>query len=317
MNLWRAAQILVLLATAALVASLVVMPQTGLTLLWDVAIPILPAVFLIQPGIWRNVCPLATLGMLSNRRRGGLFLDNGRIPVAAAIGIILLALLVPARRFLFNADGPVLAATIAGVAALAMVLGAIFEKKAGFCSGICPVLPVERLYGQRPLLAVSNPRCIPCTMCTTRGCLDMAQSKSIAQTLGRQRRTFGWLRTPFGGFAAAFPGFILGYNLTRDVALASAGRVYLTVGVAALMSYGMVLLWVRLAKVRSIDAIRWLGALSFSLYYWFAAASVSQHLSLAPWAPAVIRGAALLLLLTWLWNSAGPVGGRITPARSQ
>jgi hypothetical protein len=291
-------------ATAALLATLTLAPTTGLTLLWDVAVPVLPAVFLIQPGIWRNVCPLATLSMITNRR-GGQILDNGRIPTAGTIGIVLLALMVPARRFLFNTDGTALAATIVGVAVLAMALGVIFDKKAGFCSGICPVLPVERLYGQHALFPVSNPRCAPCTMCTTRGCLDAAQSKSIAQTLGRERKSHGWLQTPFGTFAAAFPGFILGYNLTRDGDVASAGSVYLTVGLAVLASYGLTQALVRSTNLRSATAIRLLGALAFGLYYWFAAASVSEHLGLPALAPAGIRGAALLLLLTWLWKSAG------------
>jgi hypothetical protein len=313
MNRWRLAQLLALLAILLLLATLFVAPRLGLTALWDVAVPVLPAVFLIQPGIWRNICPLATLSMLPNRP-GGRILDNGRIPLAGGIGIALLALMVPARRFLFNTDGPILALTIIPVAALAMTLGAIFDKKAGFCSGICPVLPVERLYGQHPLLAVSNPRCAPCTMCTTRGCLDIAHSKSIAQTLGRERKSHAWLQTPFGAFAAAFPGFVLGYNLTPDSDLASAGAVYLTVAVTSALSYGVVQLLVRATRLSSASAFRILGALAFGLYYWFAASTVSHHLHLPALAPAVVRGAAFLLLLAWLWKSSGTPGRRLAPS---
>lgn len=303
MNLWRFAQLIGLMTTVALLATLTLAPATGLTVLWDVAVPVLPAVFLIQPGIWRNVCPLATLSMMTNRR-GGQILDNGRIPVAGAIGIALLALMVPARRFLFNTDGTILALTIVAVAVLAMTLGAIFDKKAGFCSSICPVLPVERLYGQHPLLTVSNPRCVPCTMCTTRGCIDIAQSKAIAQTLGRERKSHAWLQTPFGVFAAAFPGFVLGYNLTVDGNLASAATVYLTVGVASALSYGVVQLLVRATGLGSASALRFLGALALGIYYWYAAATVSQHLSLPEVAPTVIRMMALLLLVAWFSKSA-------------
>jgi len=310
MSRWRLPQWLALLATAILLVVLLVAPRIGLTTLWDVAIPLLPAVFLIQPGIWRNICPLATLSMLPNRS-GGRILDNGRIPRAGAVGIVLLALMVPARRFLFNAHGPILALTIVGVVALAMSLGAIFDKKAGFCSGICPVLPVERLYGQHPLLAVSNPRCAPCTLCTTRGCLDIAQSKSIAQTLGRERKSHAWLLTPFGVFAAAFPGFILGYNLTPDGDLASAGAVYLTVASISALSYGVVQLMVRITRLSSATAFRLLGGLAFGLYYWFAAATVSRHLHLPASAPAIVRCAALVLLLAWLWKSTGVRGSRL------
>lgn len=306
MNRWRVAQVLALLATAMLLVALLVAPRVGLSALWDVAVPVLPAVFLVQPGIWRNICPLATLSMIPNRP-GARILDNGRSQTAGAIGIGLLALMVPARRFLFNTNGPFLALTILGVAALAMTLGAIFDKKAGFCSGICPVLPVERLYGQQPLLAVINPRCAPCTMCTTRGCLDMAHSKAIPQTLGRDRKSSAWLLTPFGIFAAAFPGFILGYNLTVDGDLASAGAVYATVAVMSVLSYGVVRVFVRMMRVGSAAALRVLGAIAFGLYYWFAATTISHHLGLPPIAPMVVRSTALFLLLVWLWKSpSGP-----------
>ena len=45
----------------------------------------------------------------------------------------------------------------AGLAA--WMLGRRGERKAGFCNALCPILPVERLYGQAPLVAAGNPRC--------------------------------------------------------------------------------------------------------------------------------------------------------------
>jgi hypothetical protein len=300
---WRLAQVFALLATFALVAALWVVPHTGLRLLWDVAIPLLPAAFLLHPALWRNICPLGTLNMLPNRWGAGRVLDDRLIPIAGGMGIVLLALMVPARRFLFNTEGPVLAATILGVALLALVLGAIFDKKAGFCSGICPVLPVERLYGQSPLLAVSNPRCLPCTMCTTRGCIDIAQAKSIAQTLGRARKSHAWLQSGYGIFAAGFPGFVTGYNLTQDGGLASAGPVYLTVALWTGGSYLATQVLVRAAGLSAAVALRLLGALAIGLYYWFVAPVVTDHLGLPGWAPIVVRTAALGLVAIWLWRA--------------
>ena len=52
----RGASIVVALAVAAL---LIVTPDTGLFVMWKVVIPLLPLLFLIAPGIWRNICPLA------------------------------------------------------------------------------------------------------------------------------------------------------------------------------------------------------------------------------------------------------------------
>jgi hypothetical protein len=218
--------------------------------------------------------------------------------------------MVPARRFLFNENGPVLAITIVLVALLALVLGTFFDKKAGFCSSICPVLPVERLYGQKPLFDAGNPRCAPCTLCTTRGCIDFAQSKSIAQTLGRSRRSHAWLQSRYGLFAAGFPGFVIGYNLTENGSLATAGGVYLTVAVWSVASYLMSQVVVRALDLSAGLAIRLLAALAIALYYWFVAPVVTDHLALQEWAPAVIRTGALMLIGFWLWRTGWPAAGR-------
>jgi hypothetical protein len=310
MTRWRVAQALALLATGVLLGLLVWRPATGLTILWSIAIPILPAVFLVQPGLWRNLCPIATLSMLTNRRVGGRILDNGHVPLAGAIGVVLLALLVPARRFLFNSNGLALALAILGVVALAMTLGVLFDRKAGFCSGICPVLPVERLYGQRPLLAIGNPRCAPCTMCTSRGCLDIAQQKAIPQVLGRDRISHAWLGTHFGIFAAAFPGFVVGYNLTANGPVSSAGQVYLTIAGASLLSYGITVTLVRGLNLDATLAMRGLGAFAFAAYYWFAAVAISADLGLPDLAPVWIRGAALALLIAWMSRDLGSLARR-------
>lgn len=300
MTRWRIAQILALLATGSLLVVLVGWPTTGLKILWDVAIPVLPAVFLIQPGIWRNICPIATLSMLPNRRAGGRLLRNGNIASAGMIGIALLAIMVPARRFLFNTDGPALAGTIVAVVGLSMVLGAVFDRKAGFCSSICPVLPVERLYGQRPLLMVANARCAPCTMCVSRGCLDLTQTKSIAQVLGRDRMSHAWLGTHFGIFAGAFPGFVIGYNLTTNGDFSTAGLVYFAIAVASVLSYGITVALVRGLNLEAGLALRGLGGIAFAAYYWFAAVAITRDLGLPGFAPAVIRGSAFVLLLIWM-----------------
>ena len=80
--------------------------------------------------------------------------------------------LVTLRHLIFNVDvvegydtsGPIMGAVVALVAVGALVLGLLYDAKAGFCNAMCPVLPVERLYCQSPLIDVPNPRCVPCTI---------------------------------------------------------------------------------------------------------------------------------------------------------
>ncbi|HJS48097.1 MAG TPA: hypothetical protein VJ773_08955 [Gemmatimonadales bacterium] len=59
---WRLAQAAALLGLIGAGVALVAAPSLGLQLVWSAAVPVLPAVFLLGPALWRNVCPLATLG---------------------------------------------------------------------------------------------------------------------------------------------------------------------------------------------------------------------------------------------------------------
>ncbi len=310
MGYWRTAQIGGVVATVAILVGLFVRPDASLDILWNILIPLVPASLLISPAVWRNVCPLATLQVAANRPGAHRKLSGRIIPGASVVGITLLAVMVPARRFLFNSDGPVLAITIIAVVVLAVVLGALFQVKAGFCNAICPVLPVERLYGQHPLIRVDNPRCVPCTMCTTRGCIDLGPAKSIAQTLGGARRSHAWLRTGFGVFAAAFPGFVVGYYTVQDGTLGSAGAVYLTVMGWALASYVITALLVWTFQASASQTMVLLAATAVGCYYWFAAETVTTAFHIQGAATTAIRVIALALVVFWLWRATEFPGAR-------
>ena len=297
--LWKTAQAVGIVATVGLVVGLFVKPDPALFVLWNVLIPLVPVSLMVSPLIWRNVCPLATLNMAFNRSATRK-LTNGLAGKAGIVAIALLAVLVPARRFAFNNDGTSLAIVIVVVGLLALALGVVFDAKAGFCNAICPVLPVERLYGQAPLLKVPNARCPSCSLCTQRGCIDLAPEKSVAQTLGAARQSTAWLRTGFGAFAAAFPGFIVGYYTSSDVALTAAGSVYLYIGAWALGSYVLITVLVSLLRLSSGLALLLLGGLALSLYYWYAVEVVLTAMGIAGLWPMALRGAALLLIGVWL-----------------
>ncbi|MDT8340693.1 MAG: hypothetical protein RQ751_04200 [Longimicrobiales bacterium] len=302
-SLWRVAQGAGLVATLGLLAGLVLSPQATLRILWYGIIPVLPAVFLIHPGIWRNVCPLATLEILPQRRAGGVRLERDGARRALVVGLVLLAVLVPARRLLFNSDGPWLAGVIVGVALLALLLGLGSHRKARFCNALCPVLPVEKLYGQSPLLSVPNPRCAPCTACTASGCLDLVPTRAALEMADPgDRGGSRWLLTPFGIFAAAFPGFVVAYYLLGDVPASAWATVYGGVAAGSVASFALVGVVLAPARVPARTALPWLGLLAFLLYYWFGAPGVADAWSTgtAPTGVTVgIRSAALALGLAW------------------
>ncbi|HYB30874.1 MAG TPA: hypothetical protein VEF89_30040 [Solirubrobacteraceae bacterium] len=47
------------MATVAIIVILVAAPKTGLRIMWGIAIPLLPILFFLAPGLWRNICPPA------------------------------------------------------------------------------------------------------------------------------------------------------------------------------------------------------------------------------------------------------------------
>ncbi len=307
--LWKVAQVTAVVATAALVAGLFLAPHTSLVILWSVLIPLVPASLLVTPKAWRNVCPLATLNMWTSRRATRPSQGPRFTAVTHTLGIILLATLVPARHFVFNTNGPALATTVIAVCVAALVLGAFLKAKAGFCNALCPVLPVERLYGQSPLLTVGNPRCRPCTLCA-RACLDISPRKSVPQIIGRARHDASWLRTPFGVFAAAFPGFVIGYFTASDGPLSAATSIYLHVGAWSLGSYVLTTLVVVGGRISSAILLPALAALAVGFYYWFAAPGMVTPLGGGSIAAAGVRVVALALVGVWWWKGRSLKNGR-------
>lgn len=309
-TLWRWVQGIGLVATVALLLGLVWRPDASLKILWNVVIPLVPASLLISPMLWRNSCPLATLNMISNRLAGRRTPSGPLAAGSTTLGVALLVVLVPARHFVFNTDGPALAMTIIAVAGAAVVLGAVFDAKAGFCNAMCPVLPVERLYGQSPLVNVANSRCPSCTLCT-QACLDLAPRKSIARVLGGARHSRAWLKTPFGIFAASFPGFVLGYFTTADGPLTSAASIYVRVGAWAGLSYVLAVAAVVVFRIPAARIFPALAALAVGLYYWFAAPNLAAALGAPKAGEVVLRVAALSLVAIWWWRAMRLNGARL------
>ncbi len=297
--LWTAAQWIGVLLTVVLLGALTQWPTLSLHILWDMVIPLLPAVFLINPMLWRNVCPLATLNSLSGERRSDGALSLRLLLGFWAVGIILLAVMVPARRFFFNEHGTVLAGTIAVVAVLALGLGTVASRRGGFCNAICPVLPVEKLYGQSPLVSVGSARCHDCNHCTAAGCIDLAGRKSARQSV-TSGGGLSWMMNPFGIFAAAFPGFVIGYFATDNTTLANASTVYLTVGMWAGGSLLVVLTAVGLLRLKPTVVLPLLGGAAVGLYYWLGAPALATAYGLPAAGGIAIRIAALALIAVWL-----------------
>jgi nitrite reductase (NADH) large subunit len=130
---WAVARAAVLAGLGGLVAALLLRPATGLLVLWGVVVPLLPLVWLVAPGLWRNVCPMATanqlprwLGLSSAKRLPPWLVRHG---YGIAAGLFLLA--VALRPGLLQVSATASAALLLLAPLAALTAGARFAGKSG------------------------------------------------------------------------------------------------------------------------------------------------------------------------------------------
>ena len=208
---WQVVQGVVFLVGVVIVAALLFAPATGLFLLWDVLIPVAPLLLVVAPGVWRNVCPLGTFSVLPSQLKLSRRLHVSRAWQSRllAIAVALLLIIVPLRHPLLDRYGVVTGIVLLVVALAAIGLGSVFDLKSAWCSGLCPVYPVELLYGSRPVIPVPNVQCRVCTACVA-PCRDSRPgiTPTDAARTGSGRAAAELL---VGGF----PGFVLGWYLVE------------------------------------------------------------------------------------------------------
>ncbi len=294
----RAASIVGALTLAAL---LIAQPDTGLFVMWKVVIPLLPLLFLTAPGLWRNLCPLAA----SNQTPRALSITKAKtapnwlkeygyvIAFSLFIGFVVL------RKLGLDDSGALSALLILGAMAAAFTGGLFLKGKSGWCSTICPLLPVQRIYGQTPLFLTANAHCQPCVGCV-KNCYDFNPRAAYLADLHDQDTYWSGYRKYFVG---AFPGLVLGFFAVPVEQMALTVAVSLAV-FATLTTF---------FKTSAHKITSLFGATAFAIFYWYAADVGIDPLTYA------LRAAAIALAATWflrtLKTGTGVPGQRETEVR--
>jgi NADPH-dependent 2,4-dienoyl-CoA reductase/sulfur reductase-like enzyme/ferredoxin len=286
---WDGLRALVLAAAVALCVVLVVDPHESLRVFWRWTVPLLPAVFFLAPGLWRNVCPLATSNQLP--RRLGLTRAAAAPALLQRYGYLVavagLLVLVPLRKPLFERSGVATAVLVACALAGAFAGGVLLRGKSGWCSSLCPLLPVQRLYGQTPFAVVRNSHCAPCLGCSV-NCYDfnprVAQVADLADDERAPSRKL---------FAGAFPGLVVAFFTTAPSS--SAGEFYVRTAVAVLVGAGAIYAADALLHPPPALLTAFGGAAALNLFYWY----LLPKLGVPGWAAWPQR--ALLAALTAVW----------------
>lgn len=297
---WRRLRFVSLAGALGIVLLLIADPNNGLLLLWSVLIPLLPIVFFAAPGLWRNLCPLAaanqsprTFGFSKELEPPVWFREYAFVIAAAAFFV-----LVATRKALFNENALASAVLVGGALLLAFTGGVLFRGKSGWCSSVCPLLPVQRVYGQEPFALVPNAHCQPCVGCT-KNCYDFNPRPSWLADLADPDERYSARRRLFAG---AFPGLVLGYFLVPDPPDIGIADMYVRMSLAVLASTGSLFALEALLRVSSAKLTALYGAFALNAFYWYATPAVVENLTdeAAP-ASLLWTTRALLVAATAVW----------------
>lgn len=310
-HLWRTLQAITWLLSLGILCALFLWPEMGIHALWNVLIPVAPLLLAIAPGLWRNICPLASTALVL--RHAG---RSARKPVSSElqghlllIGVVLLFAIVPLRHVVLDLNGPATGLTLIGTALLAIFMGSRFEWKSGWCSGICPVHPVERLYGSSSLISLQNAHCSSCEQCVVPCADSTPRVDPLTARKGRSRTMAGTL------MAGGFVGYIWGWFQVPDYS-GSAGLAHLTQAYAWPLGGTLLTLIAYLALKPFAPPVllrRSFAAAAIACYYWYRlpwlfgygpfpgdGMLVDLTHTLGVWFPTLSRTVSTLFFAWWL-----------------
>ena len=193
----------------------------GARIIWTVVIALLP-LFIVSIGFytWRRLCPLAFFGRMSEwiqwpdergtpnarmRRKRVSKWVSVNYPVLTS-GFLVLMLI--ARLLLINSNAVALAATFAGLCALAALCSFRYTGKS-WCNFFCPVGTIERLYTDtdRPAYR-QNSQCAKCTGCKT------VPSGGLCPDINQENDYWQEIRNPSRAWMFySWPGVVFGFYL--------------------------------------------------------------------------------------------------------
>ena len=267
---WRMAQAAVWVVGAFILFCLLFAPKLGILLFWNILIPVAPALFVVATGVWRNVCPLATTALLprhwglSKRKR----LSVAQLSKLNLVAVIALFIIVPLRHAVFNSNGLATGILIISMLIAGSVAGFFYEWKSAWCSGLCPVHPVEKLYGGNVLMPMPNAHCSQCMNCVI-PCPDSTANMHPAYSKKTISHKISSIMI-IGGL----PGFIWGWFHVPDQAIITSVSSFFSVYKMPALGFGFTLLLYELLlpilqtrRERMLISI--FAAAGVSCYYWY------------------------------------------------
>ncbi|WP_458686843.1 FAD-dependent oxidoreductase [Nocardia tengchongensis] len=268
LRVWQAVRVLSITAYLALIVTMFVRPAGGLFVFFKIVVPLLPGLFLIAPGLWRNTCPLAATNQLPRLLR---FTRAGTAPAwlqqrGYLIAVALFFGIAGSRVAGLDRSGTATGIVLSAVLLAAFTGGIAFKGKSGWCSSICPLFPLQRVYGQTPFVTIANNHCQPCVGCA-KNCFDFKPRAAYQADMADPDP--GW-SAPRKLFAAALPGFVLGFMVLAGYPGVAVPQRYLALGAAVLVAVGGYFAVEALTGVSAAVLSAVYAAVALNGFYWFA-----------------------------------------------
>ena len=306
-GVWQVLRVFSLIVFGLVVWGLLYHSDITLLIFWGIMVPSLPLVFWLLPGLWRNLCPLAASNQLPRLLNFSLAKE---VPAklkryASVIGLLLLFIAVPMRKLVLNHDGEFLAITLIIIISFAFIGGFLFKGKSGWCGSFCPLLPVQRLYGQTPIATVNNSHCAPCIGCT-KNCFDFnPQVAYLADLYDEDPVTAGDRKF----FAGMMPGLLLAYFAMPYNETIPIYQLYFQFGVYCVVGIGVYQAVETLFKFSPQKNTALFALISINIFYWYASqilVTTTSNLTtfvLPDWSPWLVRITILAVSLFWFWKT--------------
>nr|WP_246598049.1 2Fe-2S iron-sulfur cluster-binding protein [Nocardia tengchongensis] len=255
-------------AYLALIVTMFVRPAGGLFVFFKIIVPLLPVLFLIAPGLWRNTCPLAATNQLPRLLR---FTRAATAPAwlqqrGYLIAVALFFGIAGSRVAGLDRSGTATGIVLSAVLLAAFTGGIAFKGKSGWCSSICPLFPLQRVYGQTPFVTIANNHCQPCVGCA-KNCFDFKPRAAYQADMADPDP--GW-SAPRKLFAAALPGFVLGFMVLAGYPGVAVPQRYLALGAAVMVAVGGYFAVEALTGVSAAVLSAVYAAVALNGFYWFA-----------------------------------------------
>ena len=267
-RLWWVARIFALVFTVAVVAALLIVPDVAIRFFWGLLIPVVPILLVFAPGLWRQVCPMAFMNQLPRMFGFGLdrtlpeFLRDKAFMIACGS---LIAVVLCRWPLLNHAPYLVAGGAVLSLA-LAFVGGLVFKGRSGWCGTFCAIGPIQRVYGQAPVVVVRNGFCSTCVGCQ-KNCYDFNPRAAVFGDVYDEDPRYAGQRRVFMGM---LPGLLLGYFAQGAGPAYGEGTraaIMLASTCASAGLYGLATVTLPFSVYR-ISAV--FSAAAVAIYYWWS-----------------------------------------------